>query len=667
MGGVEHRDNAAHEEWVEAYRAKCGGVWHKGPDDGCFFQQLAHHLVQAGRADELYTLLIASPDWMEAKFVTCMGDASTLADLELAIQQQPDLLTLTQLHAARQVIHARVSVFEGSNLAPRVWLERKAKALAREGDVLSRVGTHDEIRADNRGNAQRRMEALGAVASALALVGKVDEALSAVLEIDNPAGQADTLSSLKLAQRRMVVELVQAGNPHAAEVLQKTLTALEANTMRELALETVAATLAMAGKIEEALAVTQGIGNVYKKARALGVVAGALAMAGKVKEVLAVVRGINVKDDYRTGESRAVAAALAQAGHFSEALAVARGTENVWSRANALSSVAAALTRVGDPRGDQIFREALGSARGIESNYGRELVMRAVEEERSQAGKIKKIPSRAEEIMKALATARGIEHAWSRAEAMRDVAVAMARVGDPRAKEVFGEALAVARGIKDARSRAEALRDVAAAMAETGQLDEALAAARGIAGHYDTAVRALRDVVAAMAQAGRFDEALAVVAQDLKYSTSRAHVLRDVAAAMAQAGQFDEALAVAENTQDRRIRAYMLRDVSAAMAQAGQFEEALAVARDIEDAPEQASALWNIAAAMAKDGRFVEALDALGPQEPSGFMRCLAEWAESFEKVEPGLSVAVLREAARIIGWVLPGWRPIYEILAACG
>jgi len=108
------------------------------------------------------------------------------------------------------------------------------------------------------------------------------------------------------------------------------------------------------------------------------------------------------------------------------------------------------------------------------------------------------------------------------------------------------------------------------------------------------------------------------------------------------------------------------------MAQAGDdrasaiFEEALATGRGIAGTSRRWDALRPVATALAGIGKIGEALDALGPQEPSGFMRCLAEWAESFEKVEPGLSVTVLREAARIIGWVLPGWRPIYEILAAC-
>jgi hypothetical protein len=67
---------------------------------------------------------------------------------------------------------------------------------------------------------------------------------------------------------------------------------------------------------------------------------------------------------------------------------------------------------------------------------------------------------------------------------------------------------------------------------------------------------------------------------------------------------------------------------------------------------------------MAQAGEIEQALDALGPRELSDFVQTLASWASYFEKVEPGLSVAVLREATRIISWVQASWRPIYEILA---
>ncbi len=38
-------------------------------------------------------------------------------------------------------------------------------------------------------------------------------------------------------------------------------------------------------------------------------------------------------------------------------------------------------------------------------------------------------------------------------------------------------------------------------------------------------------------------------------------------------------------------------------------------------------------------------------------------WVPSFEQVTPGLSIAVLREAIRVAGWVRSDWREIHELL----
>jgi predicted ATPase len=56
QAGQEERLPALHTEVVEAYRARCPGGWHTGPDDGYFFQYLPWHLREAGQAEELREL-----------------------------------------------------------------------------------------------------------------------------------------------------------------------------------------------------------------------------------------------------------------------------------------------------------------------------------------------------------------------------------------------------------------------------------------------------------------------------------------------------------------------------------------------------------------------------------------------------------------------------------
>jgi hypothetical protein len=62
--------SALHEQVLDAYRAKCSagtvGGWASGPNDGYFLQHLRHHLLAAGRAEELVDLLL-DLRWLEAK------------------------------------------------------------------------------------------------------------------------------------------------------------------------------------------------------------------------------------------------------------------------------------------------------------------------------------------------------------------------------------------------------------------------------------------------------------------------------------------------------------------------------------------------------------------------------------------------------------------------
>ncbi|MFN7349413.1 MAG: NB-ARC domain-containing protein, partial [Dolichospermum sp.] len=124
-----------HNRLLVAYSKYCSHGWYTGINDGYFFQNLAYHLKESGRKDELYKLLTQSPDWMEAKYIACIGDAAYVADLQLAINDFTDpltadeLLILVQLHTARQIVNQRVSLYNNDDLATLVWLDREEEAL----------------------------------------------------------------------------------------------------------------------------------------------------------------------------------------------------------------------------------------------------------------------------------------------------------------------------------------------------------------------------------------------------------------------------------------------------------------------------------------------------------------------------------------------------------
>ena len=75
---------ALHDRLVAAYRDRCPAGWASGPNDGYFYQHLAHHLRQADRIPEL-TALLLDLDWMTAKLATgtipgLLADYDTLPD-----------------------------------------------------------------------------------------------------------------------------------------------------------------------------------------------------------------------------------------------------------------------------------------------------------------------------------------------------------------------------------------------------------------------------------------------------------------------------------------------------------------------------------------------------------------------------------------------------------
>jgi WD40 repeat protein len=56
-----------HNRFLDAYRKKCSNGWPSGPNDGYFFQNLAYHLSESGKYEELAGLLLDFY-WIRAKF-----------------------------------------------------------------------------------------------------------------------------------------------------------------------------------------------------------------------------------------------------------------------------------------------------------------------------------------------------------------------------------------------------------------------------------------------------------------------------------------------------------------------------------------------------------------------------------------------------------------------
>jgi WD40 repeat protein len=83
---------SVHRKLIEAYREKClSNAFHNGPNDGYYFQNLAYHLIQSGKKDEL-TKLLFDINWMQARLDNT--DANGLISDYEFIKDDPDLETI---------------------------------------------------------------------------------------------------------------------------------------------------------------------------------------------------------------------------------------------------------------------------------------------------------------------------------------------------------------------------------------------------------------------------------------------------------------------------------------------------------------------------------------------------------------------------------------------
>lgn len=77
-----------HGRLVDAYFARCSGGFPSGPNDGCYFQNLAYHLVRAGRWGDLRELLLDFA-WLVSK-LAATGINALLADYD-TLPHDPEL------------------------------------------------------------------------------------------------------------------------------------------------------------------------------------------------------------------------------------------------------------------------------------------------------------------------------------------------------------------------------------------------------------------------------------------------------------------------------------------------------------------------------------------------------------------------------------------------
>jgi tetratricopeptide (TPR) repeat protein len=311
-----------HQDLLAAYNPN-GLPWPEFPHDGYLYHYLAYHLREVDRKDELYTLLTGSPEWMEAKFIACAGDASYVADLDLAINTFSDpvstsqLLILAQLNTARQVVFSRTTSCTNADLQTLVWLDRVSEALsfARlrfnaterfEGiriifHNLSEKGEPNQFLLDELrqtaclipSDSPDKLNALCDLGEQLATVGLNDEAKELFEKVKSGITSLPEKSDQSSIQTTLTIAAAHSGYLSFSEQIVRDI---EDKSSQAVALSQLGAVAVKEGRLDEfesflkqATNIGRSINNLRGRAITLGKIAGVLANIGKTREADALV------------------------------------------------------------------------------------------------------------------------------------------------------------------------------------------------------------------------------------------------------------------------------------------------------------------------------------------------------------------------------------------
>lgn len=500
---------ALHEAMMSAYRARCSDGWASGPNDGYFLENIARHLSESGRANELCSLLVDAPTWMERKFVECRGDQSCSADIALALRgfvgplaAAPDVVRVAGLRALQEIIRARTDSHRDIDLQTLVRATRAAEALDRA-----------RLRADRAAAC----EGLLAIAEELA----------------DPS------------QRREVLEEVRV-----------TAEALPSGWKREEILMGLARQHADAGRPDTAAEILLGLDSSRRVVL--------LAEIGREDDALSIARGL-ADEASRCDTLRGVATVCARRRSVDDARGIVDAISMPGPRARALTVLATLCSERGDPRSEELFEEALTTARAMA--HGRAEVVRDIAEAMMAAGAV----GAGDAVSEAIEEAEAIPYHDQKQEALCRAFIIAGRFDDAR------------RAVAELRENAEPSHQLAKALVKTGRYDAADEVARDA---FDSRVcwAPLGWHVAELVRVGQFERAKAI-----------AEGMRMEKAGWTWLTSDDEA---SDDTDESRARS--LASIAEGLAAVGRFDEAERLASDLPKEEHKAKALRKVALELAR-------------------------------------------------------------------
>ena len=76
-----------------------------------------------------------------------------------------------------------------------------------------------------------------------------------------------------------------------------------------------------------------------------------------------------------------------------------------------------------------------------------------------------------------------------------------------------------------------------------------------------------------------------------------------------------------------------------------------------------AESLLESARENADSGNFAEALRLVNMLPPEELLRTVCAWSPAIDRYHPESTFVILRDATKILGWVFPTWRDVYQQL----
>ncbi len=430
----------------------------------------------------------------------------------------------------------------------------QARALDCAGPLPDCLLAEAAAAAENAARPAERDEIHIAVATALADLGRIDEALRAAAQIGEPYTLAEALGDISTAAAR-------AGDFDHAYRIAIDIVDARVRSARIAALERLAAAQAAAGEVDAAFDTVVAIDNPFRRSEAQAAIAVSVARTGDIPGAIRAASRIATQYWFTADQHRLKIASglVSRSGDF----------DQFWFY-EALVTIA----RIQAEKGDLIG--ALKTAKSIPDAAGRSRATARVAAVQAARG----------DIEGALETARRIEVAYGDLEAMVAIAAARATAGDfPAALELAGE---IARAYGDFSG----LVAIAVRQAGRGQVADSLATAAGIDNPHSR-TQALAGIADALVRRGQVPEALEVAGR-IPAAGDRAAAVRAIAVVLTERGRTAEALEVA-GTAGRRDHGEVVVAIALTQAAAGDTEGAIATALWLEDDMYRAIALAGIA------------------------------------------------------------------------